>query len=390
MQQIKEFNDRLVRQDSRYDLLEYVKQINSLSNEPIDLSFMEELLSFIEQDTCCIPHSLLVKYGVISDNKDASYITKRLLEQYEFKDQIDFKLDNVVELGNNGKHYNKINYFLHPRIFRFCLMRAKNTKLYAKYYLLLEDSIKYYHDYQLMYKDYILSMKDDKIDNLEKKIDKISKENAEQTKVMNEQSKEIKELLGYTTSIKTDINNLIDLTVEQIEESELAKVETQVASKDRINKPASSCNIECMAIIKNTSKELPFKMIRGTYTYVKLTIGRLTGTKFARVVRGDEWSITENGSGPYEFIKAYSNVPNARHLFRAFKISKNTNNSNTIKSVVGINFSSDLSDFELLDQIQYIFDNRLTIEVEERDRLLASKSANKKIREVKSKIKYVK
>lgn len=68
---------------------------------------MEELLEYVNKDEFCIPHTLLVKYGVISDNKDISRTIKDMLIQYEFIDGTDFKLENVLELGNNGKSYHK-------------------------------------------------------------------------------------------------------------------------------------------------------------------------------------------------------------------------------------------------------------------------------------------
>ena len=95
------------------------------------------------------------------------------MEQYEFVENKDFKIVNVNYLGNNGKTYHKIDYLLHPRAFKLCLMRSKNTKQYSYYYLLLEESIKYYHDYQLLFKDKLLKQKDDKIDGLNKKIDEM-------------------------------------------------------------------------------------------------------------------------------------------------------------------------------------------------------------------------
>ena len=57
----------------------------------------------------------------------------------------------------------KNEYYLHPDAFKICLMRSKNTKIYAKYYLLLEKCIKYFNDYQLeLNKKYIIKLKNKK------------------------------------------------------------------------------------------------------------------------------------------------------------------------------------------------------------------------------------
>ena len=50
---------------------------------------------------------------------------------------------------------------MHPRAFKMCLMRSLKTKQYARYYLLLEECIKYYNDYQLeLNKKYIIKLKE--------------------------------------------------------------------------------------------------------------------------------------------------------------------------------------------------------------------------------------
>jgi hypothetical protein len=129
-QAITDLNDTLARTHSNYDIIEYIKRINRLHEEPIDLSFIEELLSFVERDECCIPHTLLVKYGVLSGNNTNKISTNtiRLLEQYDLTEGEDFKRLNVEALGNNKKTYHKKNYMLHPNAFRLCLIRSGNTK----------------------------------------------------------------------------------------------------------------------------------------------------------------------------------------------------------------------------------------------------------------------
>ena len=95
---------------------------------------------------------------------------------------------------------HKNEYYLHPRAFKKCLMRSRNTNIYADYYLLLEECIKYFNDYQIeLNKKYIIKLKskiikkENKICSLEEKLDTIIKNNEqllksnEETKIMNEQ-----------------------------------------------------------------------------------------------------------------------------------------------------------------------------------------------------------
>jgi len=86
---------------------------------------------------------------------------KKILDQNNFIENEDFNLRNVSDFKNsNGGRGNKNEYFLHPRSFKICLMRSLKTKIYAKYYLLLEECIKYYNDYQIeLNKKYIIKLK---------------------------------------------------------------------------------------------------------------------------------------------------------------------------------------------------------------------------------------
>ena len=58
-----------------------------------------------------------------------------------------FQSHHIAESASKGgcTHCNK--YYLHPRAFKICLICSLKTKKYAKYYLLLEECIKYYNDY---------------------------------------------------------------------------------------------------------------------------------------------------------------------------------------------------------------------------------------------------
>ena len=101
----------------------------------------------------------------------------------------DYQVANVGQQSetSRGKKYAK-EYKLTPYAFKLCLIRSKNSKKYAKYYLLLEQVFKNYQEYQIMYQKVLLSGKDEKIDNL-------IKENKKQ-------SAHIEELLGYAKETK--------------------------------------------------------------------------------------------------------------------------------------------------------------------------------------------
>lgn len=150
---------------------------------------MEEFIKLVDKNECIIHHEMLKKYGILELKAGTAHV-KRLFNQYELEENKDYKLSNVGEFSKGGKG-NTNEYLLHPRAFKICLMRSKNTKLYAKYYLLLEECIKYFNDYQLElqriyiieYKNKIsdqelnLKFKDNKIDELQKDLKELIKLN---------------------------------------------------------------------------------------------------------------------------------------------------------------------------------------------------------------------
>ena len=150
-----------------------VKEINKIEFN-IDISFIDEFIELVSKNECCIHHDMLQKYDIIT-MKGTTNDIKRLIDQYEMEENKDYLLRNVAHQHQTGTKY-KNEYYLHPRAFKICLMRSLKTKKYTKYYLLLEECIKYYNNYQIeLNKIYIIKLKnkiikkDHKIDHLEEK-----------------------------------------------------------------------------------------------------------------------------------------------------------------------------------------------------------------------------
>jgi hypothetical protein len=180
----------LVDNQINVNIIEFVKELNKIKFK-IDISFIDEFIQLVNKDECCIHHSILQKYG-ISKLKGGTSHVRDMLNQYNFVENKDYELTNVRELRPQGGTSNKKEYYLHPRAFKKCLMRSKNTNIYADYYLLLEECIKFFNDYQIeLNKKYIIKLKskivskNNKISSLEEKLDTIIKSN-EETKIMNE------------------------------------------------------------------------------------------------------------------------------------------------------------------------------------------------------------
>ena len=211
---IEEYNNYLVENQVNINIIDYVKEVNKLKFN-IDISFIDEFIELVSKNECCIHHNMLQKYGIISLNKGTTDIKrlleqnnfienedylirnvadqllsgtkykneccihhnmlqkygisnlkgttndiKKLLEQNDFIENEDFNLRNVSQVRENRGTVIKNEYYLHPRAFKICLMRSLKTKKYAKYYLLLEECIKYFNDYQIeLNKKYIIKLK---------------------------------------------------------------------------------------------------------------------------------------------------------------------------------------------------------------------------------------
>ena len=227
-QKIVKYNIKLSEQEDNFKILDYVNAINVIYNQPIDLSFIDELMGYITQYIPCVPHTLLVKYGVFTSNNVSNHV-RLALEKYNYVEGVDFKLANVREL-ENGKTYHKKIYYLTPTIFKKMLMRSKNSDKYADYYILLETSIKYYSDYQQMRnlqirynahireleKTYNWHASDINAEFGEGKGVKLFKIIGEQSAKIDNQSAKIDELLKMNKDQNTKLDSLI-ITVDKLD-----------------------------------------------------------------------------------------------------------------------------------------------------------------------------
>ena len=268
---------------------------------------------------------MLQKYG-ISNLKGGSKDIKRLLEQNNFIENKDFELSNVAEFRPQGGSSIKNEYYLHPRSFKICLMRSKNTKIYAKYYLLLEECIKYYNDFQIELnkkyiiklknknkeKDILIKEKDNKIDILEEKMNILLKTNKQilednkNTKIMNEkilednkntkiinekilkrsekmelQLNETLEKLDITNDKLDDTYEELEITNEKLDSTDKTLMQVakklDIATEDRVIKTKKSATLEYFIIMYNNSCEYKYYIIRGQKRYINKKKEQLDG-----------------------------------------------------------------------------------------------------------------
>jgi hypothetical protein len=291
MDNIQEFNTNLAEKLIKYDLNVYFNTVHSKYYKNVDISFMDYFLSLIsKKGEFCVDHIKLQEYNVLNNIETSSKIL-RSLEQFNLEENVDYLLSNVGQQLLSGTKYSK-EYKLTPNAFKLCLIRAKNSKVYAKYYLMLEEIFYYYREYQNQYQIVLLSMKDDKIDEQSRKIDNLQKD--------------INDLLGYARDTKekldetneelNDINDKFDDLNDKVDDMKEAFEETAGRS---VPEPTNDENKSEFVLLQ--SKILPneFTFMRGIQSY-------------------NDIKLNNKYAGDYNIIKREFNA-NPIQLYRLFR-----------------------------------------------------------------------
>ena len=175
MSSIIEYNSKLINNMSNINLTDYFKEVHNIFYKDINIIFMDYFLEICNKDDeFIIDHSKLKKYKIITSGR--SNDIKECLNRLELIENVDFIVRVIPQQQDITKGIKNVKeYMLTPYAFKLCLIRSKNTKVYANYYLLLEKVFKYYNDYKIEYTKIILSIKDAELLKLTKKNKKKSK-----------------------------------------------------------------------------------------------------------------------------------------------------------------------------------------------------------------------
>ena len=313
------YNDELINSTtkSKITIKDYIIQLNNIHYN-IETTFIDELFDFVTKHDCCIPHTFLIKYKVHKFTCGSNEVLK-LLIKCKFIENIDYLLMINHEQCVQGNIITSKIYYLTPKTFKEILMSSRNTNIYRKYYILLEEGIKYYNDFQNKLKEkYIISYKliieeknkeistkDTKISSLEAKMDLIIKSNEklielnEKTNAQNENlmqsNEELKELMNYANDTLDETKDELQLTNDNL--NTVAK-KLNIAVIDRVINTKKRSTIEFMIIMKNDKEEYKYYVIRGQQRYI---------TKKKEELEG------------YIELKSYKCVPNSTILFNLIK-----------------------------------------------------------------------
>jgi uncharacterized coiled-coil protein SlyX len=274
---MEQFNSNLVDRFIKYNFRDYFLSAHKDCFRQVDISFMEEFLTIAtKKEQFVISHEMLKKYGVINNTHTATNI-KRCLDQFGFEDGIDYVSLNVERNSSEGGR-PKTTYMLSQDTFKICLIRAKNSKKYAKYYLTLEKTIAFYYQYLDGYNAKLLTMKDDKIDHL-------IKENKEQSNKIDELLKQSRSILSQNIELLDEVHETketsehLEIKVEQLTDKvEDVREVLQNTLEDRNQRPESPKLRHQFVLLKFKNENNLYKVIRGQAKRVTSQVRRLSNT----------------------------------------------------------------------------------------------------------------
>ena len=162
---LNDFNEHLVNNNVLIDLSEYIENTNK-GHFKCDISFMKEFMNLVHETGFVIRHSRLQTTGVIAHDVSSNNI-KKCLESNFLVEGVDYRLRLKTQPVPQGGFSSKKIYMLTPRAFKKCLIRSKNTQIYASYYLMLEEAIVWYMKYQLELNQKCMLLTKDRCESLE-------------------------------------------------------------------------------------------------------------------------------------------------------------------------------------------------------------------------------
>jgi len=269
---LNDFNEHLVNNNVLIDLSEYIENTNK-GHFKCDISFMKDFMNLVHETGFVIRHSRLQTTGVIAQDVSSNNI-KKCLESNFLVEGVDYLLLLEEQQHESGIKHKNI-YMLTPRAFKKCLIRSKNTQVYASYYLMLEEAIVWYMKYQLELNQKCMLLTKDRCESLEvatetlkinlteveskmeetkQKMEETESKMEETKQEMKETKQKMEETEKETEKFKDETKQKIDFlmrrAMDEEKKAEVAQDKIKVIIPDRVIKPAAPDNGECLVFIK--------------------------------------------------------------------------------------------------------------------------------------------
>lgn len=160
----EDFNIYLVNYSIKITILDYIKCVHLYFFKEVDINLLNDFLNYCKDDQLFnISDEILIKYKLIKDNTEDTLETFIKINNLKLDKDYRIRKINNINKETKSKSINK-DYKFTSRILKQCLL--KNDINYIDYYLLLENCILHYTNYQTNLYNKLGFIKDIKLDNL--------------------------------------------------------------------------------------------------------------------------------------------------------------------------------------------------------------------------------
>jgi hypothetical protein len=77
MTTIQDYNNLIINKDVKISIIDYVKEVNNRYYH-VDIDFIDDFISLVDKDECCIHHSMLKTYGVSELSSGSDDVLKQI------------------------------------------------------------------------------------------------------------------------------------------------------------------------------------------------------------------------------------------------------------------------------------------------------------------------
>lgn len=211
----EDFNIYLVNFNIKITIIDYIKCIHLYLFKHVDINLLTDFLNYCKDDMIfSIDSEILLKYRLIT-NLDEITI-KEFIDKYKLHIDSDYRIRkiNKKSIINN----NLQDYKFTPRVLKRCLLQSNIE--YIDYYLLIENCILHYTNYQTNLFNKLGFIQDIKLDNLIKNYE-YQNEKIEHVYnnigMLNNQNKLLNSNINYTYKKVIDI--LYKLNLQEINDN---------------------------------------------------------------------------------------------------------------------------------------------------------------------------
>lgn len=348
---ISEIVKGYILRDVKLELSEFILDVKEKAYPDDDFYFMDHFLELTKHETMykfIIDQDYLIKYGIASSDKN-HHIKKRL-EALGMIENIDYCIVNEgfeYNGKNGGNRIGKRIYKLTPISFKLCLMRSKkismnqdiDPKIYAKYYIFIEQCVYYFKDYEKQLMEIELNKNKKMISRLETMVKKLENNLGDK---LNKQTEIIEEVKSINVKQSEQINKQSEQINKQSKKinkqtSKINKQTEKISKQIEIIEEVKTINIKQVEKIEELNNNIvdlkqtvinAITPIRKIYSSMQLTRDNIGMCKSLKVIRMPKRNI-ETGEiienvFSYHFI--YCQISNLQtSLFE--KIRKWNNNS---------------------------------------------------------------